>query len=170
MTTPAPSRIHCLLFFNYYFFVWEQIFLLDIFFIYISNAIPKVLYTLPDMLSNPPTPASWPWHSPVLGHIILAKPRATYTNNGCLGHLLLHMQVGKKALGILVRSYCCSSCRVADPLSSLGTFSNSYIGGPCVPSNRWLWTSTSVFTRHWHSLTRDSYIRVLSAKSCWHIQ
>jgi hypothetical protein len=24
-----------------------------------------------------------------------------------------------------------------------------------------------VFARPWHSLTRDSYIRVLSAKSCW---
>jgi hypothetical protein len=34
----------------------------------------------------------------------------------------------------------------------------------------WLWASTSVFARHWHSLTRDSYIRVLSAKSCWHMQ
>ena len=27
-------------------------------------------------------------------------------------------------------------------------------------------SSTSVFTRHWHSLTGDCYIRVLSAKSC----
>ena len=37
--------------------------------------------------------------------------------------------------------------------------------GPCVPSNRWLWASTSVFSLPWPSLTRDSYIRVLSAKS-----
>jgi hypothetical protein len=42
--------------------------------------------------------------------------------------------------------------------------------GPSAASNRWLWASTSVFARHWHSLTRDSYIRVLSAKSCWHMQ
>ena len=27
-----------------------------------------------------------------------------------------------------------------------------------------------VFPRHWHRLTRESYISVLSAKSCWHIQ
>jgi hypothetical protein len=40
-------------------------FLLDIFFIYISNAIPKAPYLPPTMLPNPPTPASWPWHSPV---------------------------------------------------------------------------------------------------------
>jgi hypothetical protein len=29
------------------------------------------------LLPNPPTPASWPWHFPVLGHIIFVIPRAT---------------------------------------------------------------------------------------------
>ena len=54
-----------------------------------------------------------------------------------------------------------------NPFRSLNTFSSSFIGDPvCVPSNRWLWASTFVFARHWHSLTGDSYIRVLSAKSC----
>jgi hypothetical protein len=54
------------------------LFLLDIFFIYISNAIPKAPYTLSlALLPNPPTPASWPWHSPVLGHMIFARPRAS---------------------------------------------------------------------------------------------
>jgi hypothetical protein len=53
-----------------------KIFLLDIFFIYISNAIPKVPYTLsPTLLPYPPTPTSWPWHSLVLGHIKFAIPR-----------------------------------------------------------------------------------------------
>jgi hypothetical protein len=32
--------------------------------------------------------------------------------------------------GLLVSSYYCSSYRVADPFSSLGTFSSSFIGGP----------------------------------------
>jgi hypothetical protein len=32
--------------------------------------------------------------------------------------------------GVLVSSYCCSSYRVADPFSSLGTFSPSFIRGP----------------------------------------
>jgi hypothetical protein len=32
--------------------------------------------------------------------------------------------------GVLVSSYCCSTYRVADPFSSLGTFSSSSIGGP----------------------------------------
>jgi hypothetical protein len=45
-------------------------FKLDIYFIYISNAIPKV----PDTLLHSPTPTSWPWCSPVLTHIKFARP------------------------------------------------------------------------------------------------
>jgi hypothetical protein len=75
-------------------------FLLDIFFIYISIAIPKAPYSLPPaLLPNPPTPASWPWHSPVLGHIIFAIPRASPPIDGRLGHLLLHMQLETQLLG-----------------------------------------------------------------------
>jgi hypothetical protein len=40
------------------------------------------------------------------------------------------MQLETRALGVLVSSYCCSSYRVADPFSSLGSFSSSSIGGP----------------------------------------
>jgi hypothetical protein len=40
------------------------------------------------------------------------------------------MQLETRALGELVSSYCCSTYRVADPVSSLGTFSSSSIGGP----------------------------------------
>jgi hypothetical protein len=32
------------------------------------------LYPPPALLPNPPTPASWPWHSPVLGHMIFTRP------------------------------------------------------------------------------------------------
>jgi hypothetical protein len=39
------------------------------------------------------------------------------------------MQLETQALGVLVSSYC-STYRVADPFSSLGTFSSSSIGGP----------------------------------------
>jgi hypothetical protein len=57
-------------------FVWMNSFffnfLLGIFLIYISNAIPKVPHThLP--LPYPPTPPFWPWRSPVLGHIKFAS-------------------------------------------------------------------------------------------------
>ena len=55
---------------------------------------------------------------------------ASLPNDGRLGHLLLHMQLETRALGVLVSSYCCSTYRVADPFSSLGTFSSSSIGGP----------------------------------------
>jgi hypothetical protein len=40
------------------------------------------------------------------------------------------MQLETLALGVLVSSYCSSTCRVADPFSSLGTFYSSSIGGP----------------------------------------
>jgi hypothetical protein len=40
------------------------------------------------------------------------------------------MQLETRALGLLISSYCCSTYRVADPFSSLGTFSSSSVGGP----------------------------------------
>ena len=55
---------------------------------------------------------------------------ASLPSDGWLGHLLLHMQLETQALGVLISSYCCSTYRVADPFSSLGTFSSSSIGGP----------------------------------------
>jgi hypothetical protein len=39
------------------------------------------------------------------------------------------MQLETQAQGVLVSSYCCSSYRVIDLFSSLGTFSSSSIGG-----------------------------------------
>ena len=76
------------------------------------------------------TPDSWSSHSPILGHIIFVRPRASPPNDGWLCHLLLHIQLETWALGVLVSSYCCSSYRVADPFSSLGAFSSSSIGAP----------------------------------------
>jgi hypothetical protein len=40
------------------------------------------------------------------------------------------MQLETQLWGVLVSSYCCFSYRVADPFSSLGTFSSSFIRGP----------------------------------------
>jgi hypothetical protein len=57
---------------------------------------------------------------------------ASLPNDGRLGHLLIHMQLETRALGVLVSSYCCTTYRVADPFSSLGTFSSSSIGGPVI--------------------------------------
>jgi hypothetical protein len=76
------------------------LFLLDIFFIYISNVIP--FPSLPSrnppspphsLLPNPPTPASWPWHSPTLGHRAFIGPRASPPIDDRLGYPLLHMQL-----------------------------------------------------------------------------
>jgi hypothetical protein len=55
---------------------------------------------------------------------------ASLPNDGQLGHLLLYILLETRALWVLISSYCCSNYRVADPFSSLGTFSSSYIGGP----------------------------------------
>jgi hypothetical protein len=60
----------------------------------------------------------------------LQYQRASLPSDGQIGHLLLHMQLEIRALGVLVSSYCCTIHRVADPFSSLGAFSSFSIGGP----------------------------------------
>ena len=47
----------------------------------------------PQLLPNPPTPASWLWHSPILGHRTFTRPRASPPIDNQLGHPLLHMQL-----------------------------------------------------------------------------
>jgi hypothetical protein len=42
-------------------------------------------------LTNPPTPTSWPWHSPTLGHTAFKGQRASPPINAWLGHPLLYM-------------------------------------------------------------------------------
>jgi hypothetical protein len=111
-------------------FLFKNIFLLDIFFIYISNAIPKVPYTLPPCLAPQPTHSCFlALAFPYKGHIIFARPRASPSNDGQLGILLLHMQLETLTLGALVSLYCCSTYRVEDLFSSLNTFSSSFTGG-----------------------------------------
>jgi hypothetical protein len=78
-----------------------SLFFKDIFFIYISNVIP-----FPSLLSENPLPfsplpllpnsltsASWPWHSPILGHRTFTRLRASSPIDDQLGHPLLHMQL-----------------------------------------------------------------------------
>jgi hypothetical protein len=62
--------------------------------------------------------------------MMFARPRASPPIDGRLGHLLLHMQL--ETQGVLVNSYCWSSYRVANPFSSLGTFSSSFFRGPVI--------------------------------------
>jgi hypothetical protein len=98
-------------------------FLLGIYFIYISNDIPYTLSPLP--LLGPGVPLYW-------GIKSLQDQGASLPHDGRLGHLLLKMQLETRAPGVLVISYCCSTYRVADPISSLGIFSSSSIGGPVI--------------------------------------
>jgi hypothetical protein len=70
---------------------------------------------------------------PCTGAYDFARPRASPLIDGRLGHPLLHMQLETQlwwGRGALVSSYCCSSYRVEDPFSSMGTFSSSSIGDP----------------------------------------
>jgi hypothetical protein len=71
---------------------------------------------------------------PLLGHGVphTEAYKVYLSTDGRLGHLLIHIQVEKRAPGVQVSSYCCSTYRVADPFSSLGTFSISFIGGPVI--------------------------------------
>jgi hypothetical protein len=80
-----------------------------------------------------PTPTSWPCCSPVLRHIKFARPMG----------LSFHWWPTRPSSdsyaardtsfrGILVISYCCSTYRIADPFSSLGTFSSSSVVGPVI--------------------------------------
>jgi hypothetical protein len=72
-----------------YFIVFKK--LLDTFFIYISNAIPKVSYTNPCLLPYPPLPLLGPGIPLYWGIESLQDHRASLPNDGRLGHLLLHM-------------------------------------------------------------------------------
>jgi hypothetical protein len=74
------------------------------------------LYPPRALLPYPLTPTSWSWRSPALGHTKFARPRGLSFQRS--SHPLLHMQLETWALGPLISSYCCSTYRVADPLSS----------------------------------------------------
>ena len=79
--------------------------------------------THPFLLLGPGIPLYWGIYS-------LQDQGDSLPSDGRLAHLLIHMQLETQAQGVLISSYCCSTYRVADPFSSLGTFSSSSIGGP----------------------------------------
>jgi hypothetical protein len=96
---------------------------------------------------SPKSPTCSPTHSPTHPLLLLGPGVPLYWGrqnlhgqwtslsiDNQLGHLLIHMQLETPALGggVLGSSYCCPTCRVADPFSSLGTFSSSSIGGPVI--------------------------------------
>ena len=69
-------------------------FLLDIFFICISNAIPFPGFPYQNpQLTNRPSPTSLSWHSPTLGHQAFTEPRASLLIDVQWVHPLLHMHL-----------------------------------------------------------------------------
>jgi hypothetical protein len=113
-----------------FWFFLIYLFLLGIFLVYISNAIPKVPHTHPPPpIPYPPTPPFWPWRFPVLGHIKFVSPKGLSFQWWLIRPSFDTYAARDKSSGILVSSYCCSTYRVAVPLSSLGNFSSSSIGG-----------------------------------------
>jgi hypothetical protein len=58
--------------FNFFIFVFIR------YFIHLHfKCYPESPLYPPTLLPNPPTPTSWPWDSPVLGHIKFARPRSS---------------------------------------------------------------------------------------------
>ena len=77
----------------------------------------------------PPTPPFWTWRYLVLGHIKFESPMGLSLQT----RPSFDTYAAKdKSSRVLVSSYCCSTYKVADPFSSLGTFSSSSIGGPVI--------------------------------------
>jgi hypothetical protein len=50
------------------FFLFKQFFIRYFLHLQFKCYSESPLYHPPALLPNPPTPASWPWHSPVLGY------------------------------------------------------------------------------------------------------
>jgi hypothetical protein len=57
-----------------------------------KHTLPLFPPPLP-LLTNSPTPTSWAWHSPTLGHTAFIGQRASLPIDVPLGHPLLHMQL-----------------------------------------------------------------------------
>ena len=102
-------------------------------------SILKSPYPLPSrLLTKPHTPVSFPeiplqWDTepsqdqgPLLP-LVTGETILCYIWAGTMGPSLVGGLVPMTS-GVHIVSYCCSSCEVANPFSSLGTFSNSFIG------------------------------------------
>jgi hypothetical protein len=68
----------------------------------------------------------------------------------------------------LVGWYCYSSYALQNP-STPSVLSLTSPVGISAQSNGWLLASASVFVRLWHKLSEDSYFRILSTSTSWHL-
>jgi hypothetical protein len=88
MQVPPHHHIFILFFISYFFNLHFKCYSLSWFLLW-NSPIPHPH----PLLTNPPTPASWPWHSPILGFRTFTGPRASPPIDDWLGHPLLHMQL-----------------------------------------------------------------------------
>jgi hypothetical protein len=103
-----------------------------LFFFLIRYFLHSHLQCYPKSPPYPPNPLS-----PALRHIKSARPMGLsfhwwLTRPSSDTYAARDMSSGGGEGGALVSSYCCSTHRVAVPLSSLGTLSSSSIGGPVI--------------------------------------
>jgi len=149
-----------------------------------NPTIPSPLSASMRVLPHSPTLSSLPWYSPTLGNEDFIGPRASPPIDARQCHSLLHRQLEPwvppcvffgwwfgpwELWGNLVGWYC-SSYGVANPFSFFSPFSDSPQWGPRAQSKGWLWASALVFVRLWQSLSGDSYNRLLSGSTSWHLQ
>jgi hypothetical protein len=175
----------------------EIFFVLDIFFIYISNVITFPGLPSPgNPLSHTPSPCFYegtpplthpllPPHLSIPQHWGIKPPQ----DQGPLLPLmpnnpLLHMQLEPwvppcvlfgwwfslwELLGVWLVNIVVLPMGLQIP-SAPSVLSLIPPWGPHAQSNSWLQTSTSVFVRVWQSLSGDSHIRLLSTRTSWHPQ
>ena len=89
----------------------------------------RPLYLPSTLFPNPQTPASLALAFPFPWTYALHKTKGLSSHWWPTRSSSTTYATRDTALGVLVSSYCCSSYRVADPFSSLGTFSSSSTGG-----------------------------------------
>jgi hypothetical protein len=84
----------------------------------------------PALLPYPPTPNSWPWFSPILGHIKFERLRGLSSQWWPTRPSSATYAARDTSSRVLVSSYCCSTNKVADPLPPWVLSLAPPLGGP----------------------------------------
>ena len=151
-------------------------FLKNIFYYYVFSSITFRMLSQKSPIPSPPLPYPpipifWPWHYPVLRHIKFACSMGLSFQWWPTRPSFDTYAARVKSSGVLISSYCCCSYRVTDTFSFLDTFSCSFIGGPVFHpidgcEHPLLYLPGTGIASHETAISG----RVLSAKSCWHVE